>query len=328
MNKDAPVLILGAGSIGERHIRNLWKLGYRNLYVYRQRNLPFRDISDAEVKIILDWKEAESTGAVCAFICTPSSQHMEQVIACLRNNMHVFAEKPLSHTLERMDELKKIIKQKNKYLSVAYMMRFHPHLQKIKSLTQSGQFGDLHTIDTHWGSYLPDWHPYEDYRDTYAAKKELGGGAALTLSHDLDVANWIANAQIRKYSSSFSYESDLGIDADVMADFLITYENNVQAHVHLNYIEKPPKRTYSFLFTSASIDIDYFSATMKITAAGKTSVDQITDFERNDLYIKEAEAFFDTIDKVSDYAEESLKNITESEQIITLCSDYAADNRK
>ncbi len=190
MNRNVPILICGAGSIGERHIRNLWSLGFENLLVYRQRNLPFRDIADAEVQVILDWNDVLLLQPEIAFICTPTSQHMRQTIDCVSNNMHVFAEKPLSHDLEHFEELTELIKSKKKILQVAYMMRFHPLIKHVKQAVDEKLYGKLMTMNSHWGSYLPDWHPWENYKESYAAKKSLGGGVALTLCHDIDLALW------------------------------------------------------------------------------------------------------------------------------------------
>src|SRR5690349_16663368 len=118
MNKNSPILIIGAGSIGERHIRNLWRLGYHNLVVYRQRNLPYRDIGNAELKTFTSFNDALLCQPEAAFICTPTSQHMEQAISCIEKNMHVFVEKPLSNNLELFDILEKLVRGKNKILQV------------------------------------------------------------------------------------------------------------------------------------------------------------------------------------------------------------------
>ena len=99
MNKESPILIIGAGSIGERHIRNLWELGYHNLVVFRQRNLPFRDIGEALVEVELNWENIAIRKPFAAFICTPTSQHLQQVLLCIQSGMHVFVEKPLTQNL-------------------------------------------------------------------------------------------------------------------------------------------------------------------------------------------------------------------------------------
>ncbi|NQU86705.1 MAG: hypothetical protein HQ541_13180, partial [Mariniphaga sp.] len=79
-----PILIVGAGSIGERYIRNLWKIGFNNIHVYRQRNLPFRDIGNARVCIHLDWNEIIKLKPYAAFITTPTSTHLKYAIACAK----------------------------------------------------------------------------------------------------------------------------------------------------------------------------------------------------------------------------------------------------
>lgn len=320
MNRHECILIIGAGSIGERHIRNLWQLGYDNLTVFRQRNLPFRNIADAKVRVITEWGEVIKQRPVVAFICTPTSQHMQQIQNCLKLNMHVFAEKPLSHDLNGMDELKLLIKEKNKILQVAYMMRFHPLIKKLKEFLESKSYGDLISFHTHWGSYLPDWHPWEDYREGYAAKKSYGGGVALTLSHDLDLVNWLVNSNVKEYKKEFTYDALPDIDVECIADYIISYESGVTGSVHLSYVEKVPERHYFFVFENASILINYFADSMEIRTTGGSEMIIASDFDKNVHFIEEIKYFFHAIDKMEAYREFSLSQVDESEILIKMCT--------
>ncbi|MBC8046669.1 MAG: Gfo/Idh/MocA family oxidoreductase [Fimbriimonadaceae bacterium] len=320
VNKDFPILIIGAGSIGERHIRNLWNLGYHNLFVFRIRNLPFRDIAGAQVQVITDWEYINDMRPFAAFICTPTAQHMQQTIDCLQLDMHVFVEKPLSHNLERFDELKELVKEKNKYLQVGYMMRFHPLILQIKDHISNKTYGNLISFHTHWGSYLPNWHPWEDYKNSYAAKKELGGGVALTLSHDLDLANWIVNTDIISHHSIFNRSSQLDIDVESVTDFLIQYNNNITGHVHLNYLEHEPRRQYEFIFEEAVMQMNYFKNELQIISPKGNKNILLQDFDRNDLFSNEVKYFFAQVSEKEDHTEQSLRQINESEIIIKMCN--------
>lgn len=320
MNKQSPILIIGAGSIGERHINNLIQLGYTNIHVFRQRNLPLRNVNSAYIQIHTDWEVVKSIPFLFAIICTPSSQHLTQTIACLDLNMHVLVEKPLSHNTNHFELLTEKVKSSGKLVYVAYMMRFHPHLIAVKNNITSNVYGKLLSIQTHWGSYLPDWHPYEDYKTSYAAQKALGGGVALTLSHDIDVVNWLCGATIKTVHKHFNYAPHLAIDVESVADFQIVYENDVVANVHLNYLEKTPKRIYQFLFDKAKITIDYFAATMEIDNLGVITKHEIPGFDRNNLFKDELVFFINTIQS-GDLMNFSMNQLAESHTIINLCNN-------
>ncbi|MFI5172875.1 MAG: Gfo/Idh/MocA family protein [Chitinophagales bacterium] len=319
MNKDVPIIVFGAGSIGERHIKNLLKLGYSNLYVYRQRNLPLREVAADAVKIILDESIIPELKCAIAFICTPSSQHMKQTIACIRNDMHVFVEKPLSHNLDDFETLRNVVNEKRKCIQVAYMMRFHPLILKIKEFTENKNYGRLLSFHTHWGSSVTNWHSWENFRDSYASRKDLGGGVALTLSHDIDLVNWMVKSKIIEYKSEFGYYDKFDIDVESVADFLIRYENGVTGHVHLNYLEQEPKRKYEFIFEDATAEIDYFKAELKVITLNNVERITIDNFDRNELFVNEVQAFFNLIDDGGKILPHTLQQINESEQIIKMC---------
>lgn len=310
-------MVVGAGSIGERYIRNLWSMGYNNIAALRSRNLPFRDIGNASVKVVNAWKELDALQPRVAFICTPTAMHVDNALECLERNMHVLVEKPLSHSTEGLDALKRKSAEKKLLVQVGYMMRFHPFLKKIYDITTEKKYGNLVHIHSHWGEYLPDWHPWEDYRGSYAAKKAMGGGVALTLSHDLDLSNWIAGEDIVKYNSLFNFGSSLEIDVEGGADFILQYRNGITAHVHMNYFQKVKERYYQYIFDQAVVRIDFFCNEMVIKTAAGEEIQRLESFDRNQLFLSQLEDFFSNLG----YPERSNVNIAESELIIKLCSD-------
>lgn len=320
MINQTPILVIGAGSIGERHIRNLWSLGYQHILVYRQRNLPFRDIGNAQVQVITNWNDVLVLKPFAAIICTPTAQHLQQTLDCINSGMHVLVEKPLAH--EAIDAAKIItaIKTNNVLVQVAYMMRYHPLLQKVKSFVEQKEYGNLINIQTYWGEYLPAWHPWEDYRTSYAAKKESGGGAALTLSHDIDVANWIANSPVSRFASFPNYHTALEVNTNAAFDLNMAYQNNVTAHVHVNYCQPVAQRWYKFIFDNAVIDIDFFKSSISISTQNNTEQNTIDSFDRNDLFIAQAKDFFQRIES-NDYLNFSIDQIQQSASIIQMCTN-------
>jgi predicted dehydrogenase len=309
--------VIGAGSIGERCIRNLWQLGYRDILVFRQRNLPFRDIGDAEVRVITDWQELLSLRPYAAFVCSPTHLHLSQTTSLIRHGIHTLVEKPLSHTADGMEELEELLAQGKALLWVGYMMRQHPILKILKQIIEDKTFGNLISMQSKWAEYLPDWHPWEDYRQSYAAREDMGGGVALTLSHDIDMVNWLSGSSVSRSAIFKNYRSALEVDTEAGAEIMLQYENGITASLHLNYYEKSKERFLKLVFDDASFSVDFFEASLTKKAEGKTETRHFPDFDRNQLFIHQLQAF---MKKTTDFLpEDSLRHLQESKQIISIC---------
>ncbi len=315
-----PVVVFGAGSIGERHIRNLWALGFKNIFVFRQRNLPFRDIADAKVTVIKTWEEVQQINPFAAVITSPTSLHISQAQKCVELGIHVLIEKPLSSEIESLDQFENMVKKHHVFVYVGYMNRFHPLILKIKEIISQKTFGNLISIQSKWAEYLPDWHPWEDYRESYAARKELGGGVALTLSHDIDMALFLANDQIKKYAVVKNYKSNLELNVESGADFLMLFNNDITANIHLNFYEKVKERFLKLVFDEASIQFDFFTSTLTIKKQEGETKEVLENFDRNDLFLSQTKYFFDKIES-GFQIEESISQINDSRLIIAMCNN-------
>ncbi|MCF0056749.1 Gfo/Idh/MocA family protein [Dyadobacter sp. CY356] len=318
IKKDDPILIFGAGSIGERHVFILQKLGYINIWIYRQRNLPLRNIDEKTIKIFKDLDQTDNIKPKAAIICTPTFQHLEQAIFCVKRGIHVLIEKPLSHNLTNFDKLLDVTIKNTAYVQVAYMLRYHAFFQNIKLIVESKKMGNLISVQTYWGEYLPDWHPWEDYQQSYAARKELGGGAALTLSHDVDLVNWLSGSTVTSWNTLKNHRSSLKINVESGADISIGYQNGITAHCHVNFHEQNPKRWYRFVFDEGSIEIDYFKSVMTTYYQKEMTIQTIRNFNRNQLYESLIIDFFRKIDE-GNFFEASLRSLEESKIIISIC---------
>ena len=313
-----PMLVVGAGSIGEKHISILQKLGFSNIWVYRQRQLPFRVIEPDTVSIFTEIDKIQLIKPAAAIICTPTSQHLEQALFCSKLEIPVLIEKPLSNNLAGFDELKQAVKHHKTYIQVAYMLRYHPYLQKVKATIDAGELGKLLSMESCWSEYLPDWHPWEDYRISYAARKDFGGGAALTLSHDIDLLNWLANSPVGTWQTTKSHQQMPELDVECAADILINYENKITAQCHLDFHNRIPRRWYRFDFEKGFMELDYHKSEVITFSGGKTTTQSLPDFDRNQLFEAQILDFFHQIQKEK-YIETALKSIEESEQIISIC---------
>ena len=313
-----PLLIMGAGSIGERHIGILQKLGYSNIWVYRQCNGSLRNIDENSIHVLTDLSLTDQIKPSAAIICTPTAQHLKQALFCAERGIPVLIEKPLSDNLAGFDQLKATVLRNNGYVQTAYMLRFYPLFKSIKSVIENKELGNLLSMQTYWGEYLPDWHPWEDYRHSYAARKEMGGGAALTLSHDVDLVNWFSGNKVKNWSTMKNYRSALEINVESGADISIAYENGITAHCHVNFHERVPKRCYRFVFDEGSIEVDYLQSSMIFYRQKETISQTIPDFDRNQLYEAQLLYFFRQIND-ENRSQAAINSIRESEAIIKIC---------
>lgn len=318
IKKEDAILIFGAGSIGERHVSVLQKLGYLSIWIYRQRHFPLRIIDEKTISIFNDLNKIDEIKPKAAIICTPTFQHLEQALFCVKRGIHVLIEKPLSHNLTDYGKLLEATTSNTAYVQIAYMLRYHDFFQKVKSVIDSKKMGNLISMQSYWGEYLPEWHPWEDYQSSYAARKKLGGGAALTLSHDIDLVNWLSGSAVNKWHMLKNHSSSLRINVESGADVSIRYQNGNTAHCHVNFHEQHPKRWYRFVLDEGSIEIDYYQSMMTTFHQKKITLQTIPNFDRNKLYESQTLDFFKKI-KAGNFQEESIRSLEESKVIISIC---------
>jgi predicted dehydrogenase len=294
------ILISGLGSIGRRHLANLESLGYTDIAYHRSGKSTIDDqLPDYPTFNDLDQALNEFNPTV-VFVCGPSHLHMEVALKSANHGAHLFIEKPLGSSLDGIAELERISTINGIQIMVGYMMRFHPLLQKIKTLIDQKAIGKLVHLRSQWGEYVPDWHPWEDYRDTYAAKRSMGGGPANTLNHEIDMALWFIG-EPATIASMHNNASDLELDTEHGVDILIKSTSGTTANLHLDFYQQPPARTSEFVGTTGRISFDYYASRVEVFSADQPKPVKVIDisdsFERNNMFISEIEHLFECIDK-------------------------------
>jgi predicted dehydrogenase len=306
-------LFIGLGSIGQRHVRNLRALlgSQVEIMAFRVRGLPHviteqleieqgsRVEEKFQIKVYGDLEEALDARPDIAFICNPNSLHIPVALLAARAGCHLFIEKPLSHDCEGIEDLIRIVEIKKKVAFVGYQMRFHPCLQRLQTLIQQQAVGRLMAVRIELGEYMPGWHRYEDYRETYAAKKEFGGGVILAQSHELDYAYWLFGLPRRVFSIG-GHLSGLEIDVEDVASILMECEFHgrvVPVHIQLDLIQRPPSRTCQVVGDEGKILVDLRTPCIQVfNARGELSEAKVFEqFQRNQLFLEELQHFLDCI---------------------------------
>jgi predicted dehydrogenase len=307
------ILIVGMGGIGQRHIRNLRTLLGNDVEIiaYRVRRLSLTVTEKLEIEtgidvekkysvsVFPDLEEALAQNPDIAFICNPSSFHIPIALRIVEQGCHLFVEKPLSHNYENVEKLVSIIERKKLISLIGYQMRFHPCIQKLKSIIDCSRLGKILAVRAQVGEYLPAWHKYEDYRQMYASKKELGGGVVLSQIHELDYLYWFFGLPHRIFACG-GHLSSLEIDVEDIASVLMEfkYQDSIfPVHLHMDYVQRPPSRTFDIIGDKGKVNVDLRANTLKVFSDdGELSEDySFENFDRNQLFLDEISHFLSCI---------------------------------
>jgi predicted dehydrogenase len=307
------VLIIGLGGIGQRHLRNLRTLLGQNVEIIahdlRENPPVLTDQLQIEegstlagkygLHIFLDLQEALGQKPEVAFICNPSSMHMATAIQAAKAGCHLFIEKPLSHTLEQVDELIDLVGKQNLVAAVGFQMRFHPVLKHLHELIRQKKVGRILSVRAEIGEYMPGWHTYEDYRGIYAARRDLGGGVILSQIHEMDYLYWIFGLPRSVYTLG-GHLSSLEIDVEDTADTLMEHVMDgkpVPVLLHQDYIQRPPSRFCEVFGEEGKIRADIRALKVDVWDATGNQVEagSYEGFQRNQLFMDELQGFIDRI---------------------------------
>ncbi len=285
-------LVVGCGSIGKRHIKNLTALGY-HITVY--------DIDqDALDSVVREYGVSPSANLKTALqhtdaliICTPPHLHVSFALAALRQRNHVFIEKPLSHSLKGTDALARIVEKKACVFHVGFNLRHHPVLKRARGLLDSKALGKLYHASIEYGSYLPSWRPEQDYRKNYAAYKSMGGGIILDDIHEIDYALWFFGIPKKVFCSAQKI-SDLDIETEDTADMILFPRGGMAIAIHMDYLQSVPTRTFRIIGSNGLISGDLNKNVIRAFTRGEWKEEKF-DWDPNTMYVDEIKAFITAI---------------------------------
>jgi predicted dehydrogenase len=288
------LLIVGFGSIGKRHFDNLRQIGGVEVAVLTRQRIEIPD-----VRLLSSPEEALRQEFDAVFITNETSSHIPSALAFAERGCHLFIEKPLSHSLKNTDKLKKLVNQHNLKVMVGCNMRFHPSVKMGRDIVQKGTLGKVVSAQIQAGQYLPDWRPGRDYRQSYSARRDKGGGVILDLIHELDYAYWFFGAVNRVLAFS-GKRGDLEIETEDTAEILLEFQNGVWCQVHLDYLRQRPARGFTIIGTEGIAEGDIISNNVKVFASGQDRETGATGgaYDTNMMYLAELRHFIDYLNGV------------------------------
>ncbi len=291
-------LIAGLGSIGRRHLRNLRSLNEAEIILLRSGRSTLPDAELAGMLTEHDLHEALNRHQPAAVIVSnPTAYHLDVAIPAAEAGCHLLLEKPISHNMKRVCQLGSIIAQKKLKVVVGFQFRFHPCLSAIRNLLRDGAIGPVTYVHSHWGEYLPDWHPWEDYRKGYAARNDLGGGVVLTLCHPFDYLRWVVG-EIESVSAMTGQLAGLGVDVEDSANVNLRFTSGALGVVHLDYLQRPPSHWLQVTGRDGTIRWDNTDDCVQLYQAHKgewQTIEPPRNFERNTMFHREMAHFLSCI---------------------------------
>ncbi len=295
------IAVIGCGSIGIRHLRNLKHLGFENLIAFDI--LPeTRRVVERELRIpVLERIEelwARKPDAV--FIASPTNQHIEQAIMAARQGCHLFIEKPLSHSLSQIDILLHEVEKRGLVTMVACNMRFHPGPSTIKKLLGEAAIGQVIAARLQTGSFLPGWRPQQDYRQSYSASLKWGG-AILDCIHEIDLSLWYFGPASLLGSVSLAART-INLETDGLAEILLSHDSGVISSVHLNFVQRDYRRSCQVIGSSGTIYWEFSDHLVQVYGPQGDVVQEFSEpvgWELNQMYVDEIDHFFQAVNTVS-----------------------------
>lgn len=244
------VLIVGLGSIAQKHIHSIKKIDH-NTEFYALRS----SASSAVVEGVVSLYRIDEIGKYkfdFAIISNPTSEHQKTIEELLNFEIPLFIEKPLYHTVEIESTVTKLLKR-GVYTYVACNLRF---LDSIKFIKKELELKNrrVNEVNSYCGSYLPSWRKGVDYKENYSSIPELGGGVHIDLIHEIDYLFWLFGEpmDVRK---TFRNSSTLNIRSVDYANYLLIYDYFC-ANVVLNYFRPDSKRQLEIVFEDETWTVD------------------------------------------------------------------------
>lgn len=291
------ILVIGCGSIGQRHIANLQKLGVRKIITFDPQSEQRRIVAEKfRIKTVstlaAGWKESPNV----ALIAAPSNQHIPLALEAARRGCHLFVEKPLSHALRGITKLINIVKKRRLTTMVGCNMRFHLGPATVKRLLDKKAIGNIIAARIQTASYLPRWQTGQDYHKSYSASAEYGG-AILDCIHEIDLALWYLGPAKVLAAASLPAKS-IGLKTDGLAEIILRHKSGALCNVHLNFVQRDYQRTCQLIGSEGTIYWDFTDHSVQVfDAAGKLAktIAEPYGWEINQMYIDELSHFLSAV---------------------------------
>ena len=283
------LLIVGYGSIGQRHLRIVREsLSDVNIMVFRHR--PTTDIPEMADVVTSSMDDVRSFSPEAAIIANPAPFHVEFAKELAEMGCHLLIEKPISDKSVGVEDFLETASVAGVICQVGYNLRYLPSLSRFRDLINGGLIGRPLSVRCEIGQYLPNWRPGTDYRIGVSARSELGGGALLELSHEIDYLRWFFG-DVEWVRSWIGNVGNFDIDVEDTAHLVLGFKSKelsdpVIANLNLDFIRHDTTRICTVLGEDGSLRWNGLTGMIDIYKSGGNCWDEyvVMPHQRDDSY--------------------------------------------
>lgn len=310
-------LVIGSGSIARRHISNM-KMSDSSVEigcVSASGNTDLRGIAVMTgLTLFPTLDEALNEGIRAAIIASPAPYHLPHAVAALRRGIPVLIEKPISSSMRDVVAYQDILQSHKLMIEIGYNLRFMPSARHFKKCIDDHLIGRICSVLVEVGQYLPDWRPGEDYTKSVSARKELGGGVLLELSHELDYLNWIFGSFTSAYCN-ISNSGSLDINVEDRVDAILQNDDGMIVNLHMDFLQHMPSRKCRAIGEKGTLVWDILDNSLYLYKEGVRTECLFQDpgYQKNQMYLDELERFYEV-------AQGKLKPMVDVNQAISALS--------
>lgn len=292
MGKKYNILVIGCGSIGQRHARLLSQRTDTNVYIADTlaANVDACKKTSRIEGSFADYKDALEEGMDGAFICTPNDMHVKMALDCLQNGTKVLIEKPVSNSVAEAQNLFNYEKVSNEDILVGYTLRFSNQIQEVKNIIDRGQLGNIVYANASVYTYATLLNAKTNYRE----KQEWTLVGDYT--HEIDLLRYL----IGDVNEVFAMAGSLG-DLEHKAnpnifEIMLKFENMAIGNIHMDYVRDPEKRSLEIIGDKGSLELYINDGILRLYKSGERGFKEIrTPLVRDDLFIRQIENFIGMI---------------------------------
>jgi predicted dehydrogenase len=295
-------LVVSLGSIGRRHIANLRLLCPDAQIGVLRTHTPMVAMTKALPEGVdlqfFKLTEALAFKPDAVIVASPSTTHLQYAKEFIARRIPVLIEKPLSDTTCGLRELLASANEHHVRAAVAYNLRYKPSLQFVRKIILTGGIGEVLSVRSEVGQYLPDWRTGALYQDNVSAKSALGGGALLELSHELDYLYWMFGLP-NSVTARGGHLSALELDVEDVVELLLEYEHPSRlVSVHLDFIQRAPHRSCRLIGTQGTLCWDAIKDVVEIyrVQTGEWESTEFPALGHNQTYLDEIQDFLFSAD--------------------------------
>ena len=279
------MLVIGTGSIGERHTRCFLSTGRCTVSVCEINDELRGEIAGRYplAAAFADLDSALQQPPDVAVICTPAQLHVAMAVKLLEAGVAVLCEKPLSTSLENTDRLGELVSAEGAKFSMAYVLRAHPLFAAVRQQVLSGDYGRPLEIITVSGQHFPHYRPA--YREIYYTDRATGGGVIQDgLTHVVNFVEWVVGPMTR-----------VAADCDHLALPGVDIEDSV--HYSMNLHQAPNDGVMMLICERGTVRVEANRMRWQVVTEPETpwTVHQLDPIERDDTFVIQAHRFLDYV---------------------------------